>query len=205
MFFRVAGIWGASEISFFVLGCLSRYIAASVVLFLVFWVYIRCCGNGYLWFRLTATHFFYKRLKKVSKKTLAPTYGPRRLGSLRSGIDLGAAATVCFAAPTSAVSGCARRSLRSHARINPSTQPSDVAGGSRSKAGELTLGLLSGEKRGCSAFDLRCCCPSPQPSPEGEGADLLTFQSLSSTRYFASAYLAQTPRSVPSPSGRGLG
>jgi hypothetical protein len=35
------------------------------------------------------------------------------------------------------VSGCARRSLRSHARINPSTQPSDVAGGS--KALELAL------------------------------------------------------------------
>jgi hypothetical protein len=39
------------------------------------------------------------------------------------------------------------RSLRSHARINPSTQPSDVAGGTRSTAGELTLGLLSGEER----------------------------------------------------------
>jgi len=31
------------------------------------------------------------------------------------------------------------RSLRSHARINPSTQPSDVAGGSRSRALELAL------------------------------------------------------------------
>jgi len=39
------------------------------------------------------------------------------------------------------VSGCARRSLRSHARINPSTQPSDVAGGSRSKA-VLELALI---------------------------------------------------------------
>jgi len=45
------------------------------------------------------------------------------------------------------VFGYAKRSLRSHARINPSTQPSDVAHGSRSKAGELTLGLLSGEER----------------------------------------------------------
>jgi hypothetical protein len=44
------------------------------------------------------------------------------------------------------VFGCAKRSLRSHPRINPSTQPSDVARGSRSRAGELTLGLLSGEK-----------------------------------------------------------
>ncbi|SDS92818.1 hypothetical protein SAMN05216579_2005 [Pseudomonas granadensis] len=103
------------------------------------WGHIRCFGCCGWRFRLTATHFFYKRLKKVSKKTLAPAFGPRRLGSLRCGIDPGAAATVCFAAPTSAVSGCARRSLRSHARINPSAQPSDVAGGSRSKALELTL------------------------------------------------------------------
>jgi hypothetical protein len=42
---------------------------------------------------------------------------------------------------------CVERSLRSHPRINPSTQPSDVARGSRSRAGELTLGLLSGEER----------------------------------------------------------
>jgi len=50
------------------------------------------------------------------------------------------------------VSGCARRSLRSHARINPSTQPSDVAGGS--KALELALivewgGFAAGS---CAAF-----------------------------------------------------
>ncbi len=102
---------------------------------------------------------------------------PARWGSgfLRSGIDPGAAPTVCFAAPPLAVFGCAKRSLRSHARINPSTQPSDVARGSRSKAGELTLGLLSGEEHGCSAFDLRCCCPSPQPSPGGRGGRFLGF------------------------------
>jgi len=46
------------------------------------------------------------------------------------------------------VFGCAKRSLRSHAPINPSTQPSDVARGSRSRAAaELTLILLSGEER----------------------------------------------------------
>jgi hypothetical protein len=52
------------------------------------------------------------------------------------------------------VFGFAKRSLRSHARINPSTQPSDVARGSRarSRAGELTLGLLSGEERGVVGF-----------------------------------------------------
>ncbi|CAI8808023.1 hypothetical protein EMIT0215P_10313 [Pseudomonas serboccidentalis] len=54
---------------------------------------------------------------------------PARWGSgyLRCGIDPGAASTVCFAAPPLAVFGCAKRSLRSHARINPSTQPFDVA------------------------------------------------------------------------------
>ncbi len=88
-------------------------------------------------FALTARHFF--QTPKKYPKRLAPTFGPRRLGFLRCGTDPGAAATVCFAAPPSAVSGCARRSLRSHARINPSAQPSDVAGGSRSRALELAL------------------------------------------------------------------
>ncbi|GEM_PF-4699179 len=99
---------------------------------------IRCFGSGCWRFRLTATYFFTSA-KKSKQKTLAPAFGPRRLGFLRYGIDPGAAAPVCFAAPPSAVSGCARRSLRSHARINPSTQPSDVAGGSRSRALELAL------------------------------------------------------------------
>ena len=80
---------------------------------------------------------------------------PARWGSgfLRSGIHPGASPPVCFAAPPLAVFGCAKRSLRSHPRINPSTQPSDVARGSRSKAAaELTLILLSGEKHKRCAF-----------------------------------------------------
>ncbi|MED7666305.1 hypothetical protein GXB78_03650 [Pseudomonas moraviensis subsp. stanleyae] len=131
--------------------------------FLVFWGHIRCCGHGRLWFRLTATHFFYKRLKKVSKKTLAPAFGPRRLGFLRCGIDPGASPPVCFAAPPLDVFGCAKRSLRSHPRINPSTQPSEVARGSRSKALELTLivewgGFAAGLR--CFAFCFRATCGS---------------------------------------------
>ncbi len=81
---------------------------------------------------------FFKR-QKGNPKRFAPTYGPRRLGFLRSRIDPGAAATVCFAAPPSAVYDCVVRSLRSHARINPCAQPSDVAGDARSRARELTL------------------------------------------------------------------
>ncbi|PYB87380.1 hypothetical protein DMX03_14035 [Pseudomonas koreensis] len=120
-------------------------------------------------FALTARHFF--QTPKKYPKRLAPAFGPRRLGFLRSGTDPGAAATVCFAAPPSAVSGCARRSLRSHAQINPSTQPFRRRRWIKIKSRRADTRPLSGEKRGCSAFDLCCCCPSPQPSPEGEGAD----------------------------------
>ena len=72
-----------------------------------------------------------------------------RCGSafLRSGIHPGASPTVCFAAPPLDVFGFAKRSLRSHPRINPSTQPSDGAGRSRAVL-ELTLIVLSGEEQG---------------------------------------------------------
>ncbi|WP_218574374.1 hypothetical protein, partial [Pseudomonas sp. PB120] len=51
-----------------------------------------------------------------------------------------------------------RTALRATPRMNTSTQPPDGAGGSRSKAaGELTLGLLSGEEQRARAtcFALR--------------------------------------------------
>jgi len=54
------------------------------------------------------------------------------------------------------------RSLRSHARINPSTQPSDVASGSRSKAVlELALivewgGFAAGSCAALLCFALLC-------------------------------------------------
>ncbi|RBL71233.1 hypothetical protein C3E98_011075 [Pseudomonas sp. MWU13-2625] len=110
---------------------------------------------------LTAAHF--SRRRKVSKR-LGPNVRPSPwLGFLRSGIDPGAAPPVCFAAPPLAVFGCAKRSLRSHPRINPSTQPADGAGTARSRAfGELTLGHLSGEERafGFSAFGEPACEPT---------------------------------------------
>ncbi|WP_282390392.1 hypothetical protein, partial [Pseudomonas sp. PS01270] len=76
------------------------------------------------------------------------------------------------AAPPSAVYDCVVRSLRSHARINPSTQPSDVACESRSKAVlELALIVLSGEGRVVSG----CFCGefSPHPSPLPEERELI--------------------------------
>jgi hypothetical protein len=129
---------------------------------------------------------------------------PARWGSgfLRCGIDPGAAPTVCFAAPPLAVFGFAKRSLRSHARINPSTQPSDVARGSRSRAGELTLGLLSGEER-VFGFGFVVGLPLTPALSRGRGSRWWAFQNLSSPRYRTSAYLAQTPRSVLSISRSG--
>ncbi|VVQ26763.1 hypothetical protein PS947_00049 [Pseudomonas fluorescens] len=169
------------------------------------WGCIRCCGCCWSGFRPYGGSLF-PDAEKVTKKACSYVR-PTRWGSgfLRCGIDPGAAPTVCFAAPPLAVFGCAKRSLRSHARINPSTQPSDVARGSRSRAGELTLGLLSGEERGVIGFGFVVDLPLPQPSPGGRGADFWAFQRLSSTRYRTSAYFSRTPRSVPSPFGRGLG
>ncbi len=88
-----------------------------------------------------------------------------------SGSFAAGAAPVCFAAPPSAVSGCARRSLRSHPRINPSVQPSDVAGGSRSRALELALIVEWG---GCAAGSCAALpfCGSEPAREGGLAADL---------------------------------
>jgi hypothetical protein len=130
----------------------------------LFGVYIRFFGSGGLGFRPDGDSLFLQTPKKSKQKNACSYVRPARWGSgfLRCGIDPGAAPTVCFAAPPLAVFGCAKRSLRSHARINPSTQPSDVARGSRSRsrAGELTLGLLSGEEHGAHGF---CFCGALAP------------------------------------------
>jgi hypothetical protein len=64
-------------------------------------------------FALTATHFFYKRQKKVSKKTLAPACGTSlRSVFPRSGIHLGASPTVCFATTSSRCVRLCRPALR---------------------------------------------------------------------------------------------
>ena len=80
-------------------------------------------SNG---FALTANPFFkrQKGTKRALPRRSAPRWGS---GFLRYGIAPGAAATVCFAAPTSAVYDCVVRSLRSHTRIDPFTQPAEGA------------------------------------------------------------------------------
>jgi hypothetical protein len=135
-------------------------------------VHIRFFGNGGLWFRPYGDSLFLTSAsKKVSKKSARPERTAPRQGSgfLRSGIHPGASPPAGFARPPLDVFGCAERRCAPTPRMNASTQPAEGAGGSRSKAaGELTLGLMSGEERrggvGCSAFALlwerRCGDPT---------------------------------------------
>jgi hypothetical protein len=101
-------------------------------------------------FALTATHFFYKRLKKVSKKTLAPTFGPlaEARGSFAPGSIRGGIASGLLRCTSSRCVRLRRTVATLPPRMNPSPQPPDVARESRSRAAaELTLILLSGEER----------------------------------------------------------
>ena len=96
------------------------------------WGHIRCCGCCRWRFRSYSESPFpnagVPAQRKVSKR-LCPGVRPARWGSgyLRYGTDPGAAATVCFAAPPSAVYDCVVRSLRPHPRIDPFTQPAEGA------------------------------------------------------------------------------
>jgi len=66
---------------------------------------------------------------------------------------------------------CVERSLRSHARINPSTQPSDVA--RRSKALELALIVEWGGFAAAAALLCFCFCGSEPAREGGLAADLV--------------------------------
>jgi hypothetical protein len=152
---------------------------------------------------LTAGHFWQTpgmpAQPKVTKRACS-CVRPARWGSgfLRCGIDPGAAPTVCFAAPPLAVFGCAKRSLRSHARINPSTQPSDVARGSRSRAGELTLGLLSGEEHSVVGFGFVVLLPLTPALSRRERGPICVFFKASvrrgiARRRISPKHLGQSP------------
>ena len=108
----------------------------------LFWVNIRFCGCCRWRFRPYGESLFQtpKRNQKAGPRRSAPRFGSV---FLRSGIHPGASPTVCFAAPPLDACGFAARSLRSHPRINPSTQPADGAGTSKAVL-ELTLIVLSG-------------------------------------------------------------
>ena len=147
---------------------------------LVVWVNIRCFGCCFWRFRPYGESLFQT---PKSNQNASSCVRPARWGSgyLRSGTDPGAAAPVCFAAPPSAVYDCVVRSLRSHARINPSTQPSDVAGGSRSRALELALIVeWGGFAAGCCAALLLLLLLWERPAREG---GLIADLFWSGTRY----------------------
>ena len=104
----------------------------------IVWVYIRCCGNGFLWFRPYGGSLL--RSAKVSK-TLLPHHSVPRLGSAcpHSGIAPWAAAKGHpwpSAAIPASMPGCPLR--------NACVRPSWLTGRPRSKAGRggLTAGLV---------------------------------------------------------------
>ena len=102
-------------------------------------------------FALTATYFFFKRQKKDKQKRLAPSARPLAgaRGSFAAVSIRGHCPPVCFATTYMQRVRLRRTALRATPRMNTSTQPSEGAGGSRSRdAGELTLGLMSGEEQG---------------------------------------------------------
>jgi hypothetical protein len=101
-------------------------------------------------FALTATYFFFKRQKKDKQKKARPERPAPRWGSafLRSGIHPGALPSGWLRCTYMQCVRLRRTALRANPRMNTSSQPAEGAGESRSKAeGELTLGLMSGEKQ----------------------------------------------------------
>ena len=91
-------------------------------------------------------------------KGLAPYVRPlaKARGSFAPAFIRGHCPPVGFASTYMQCVRLRRTALRAHPRINTCAQPSEGAGGSRSRAaGELTLGLMSGEKRGCTPL---CLC-----------------------------------------------
>ncbi len=118
---------------------------------------------------------FGKRPKR-NQKVSPLTYGPSlRLGvpSLRH--SSGGIASGRLRATSSRCVRLRRTALRASPRMNASTQPAEGAGGSRSRAaGELTLGLMSGEERGCTPL---CFCSSV-------GASLLAKAACQPTNFF---------------------
>ena len=127
--------------------------AFGPTMYLVVRVHIRFFGNGHLWFRPYGDSLFLQAPKKSKQKNARPERPAPRLGSgfLRSGIHPGALPSGWLRCTSLQCVRLRRTALRAIPRMNTSAQPTEGAGGSRSRAaGELTLGLWLGEKRGCT-------------------------------------------------------
>ncbi|EJM72373.1 hypothetical protein PMI31_03642 [Pseudomonas sp. GM55] len=119
-------------------------------------VHIRSCGNGGWRFRPYGESLLTSALK-VTKSARPERTAPRQgSGFLRSGIHPGALPSGWLRCTYMQCVRLRRTALRAHPRMNTSTQPAEGAGGSRSRAaGELTLGLMSGEEHGCTPINCR--------------------------------------------------
>jgi hypothetical protein len=118
-------------------------------------VHIRCCGNGGWRFRPYGDSLFLTNAsKKVSKKKARPDVRPlaRARCSFAPAFIWGHRLRSASRRPPLDVCGFAARRYAPAPQMNASTQPAEGAGRSRSKAGELPLGLLSGEKRGYTSI-----------------------------------------------------
>ena len=122
----------------------------------MFWVgrvYIRCCGNGGLGFRPDGDSLFLTNAsKKVSKKKARPGVRPlaRARCSFAPAFIWGHRLRSATRRPPLDVCGYAARRYAPAPQMNASTQPAEGAGRSKARsraAGELPLGLLSGEER----------------------------------------------------------
>jgi hypothetical protein len=156
------GRWGVVSMARDISGCVFRVLtgvfdlAAFGPTMLLLVVYISVSAVTAAWgFALTARHFF--QTPKKYPKRLAPSVRPlawaRR--SFAPVSIRGHCPPVCFATTYMQRVRLRRTALRATPRMHTSTQPPDGAGGSRSRAaGELTLGLLSGE--GQKAYLIPC-------------------------------------------------
>jgi hypothetical protein len=148
------GRWGVVSMVRDISGCVFRVLTGVFDLAAfgptMFWgdcVHIRFCGNGGLGFRPYGESLWQTpqrnqrsrpsvRPLAEARRSFVPVsiWGHRlRSASLRPPLD---------------VFDCVERRCAPTPQMNTSTQPAEGAGGSRSRAaGELTLGLLSGEKR----------------------------------------------------------
>jgi hypothetical protein len=115
-------------------------------------VHIRCCGNGGWRFRPYGEALF-SNAKKVPKKAcpgVRPLAGARC--SFVPAFIWGHRLRSASRRPPLDVFDFVERRYAPAPQMNASTQPAEGAGGSKSKAGELPLGLLSGEERGYTSI-----------------------------------------------------
>ena len=154
------------------------------------WGWIRCFGCCGLWFRPYGGSLWQT---PQSNQRSGPRRSAPRFGSvfLRSGIHPRASPTVCFAAPPLDACGCAARSLRS--------PPPDKSLHSAFRWGRHVKSGTRANAHRIEWWEAK----AKAKAEEAAGVELHAFLNPSSTRYFTSAHLSQTPHPNPLPPGEG--